>query len=220
MNYYAHGCRFVDRPYFLIGTAIPDMIRVSDHGVRIQRKRVAPFDDGGDSPRSQIASGILQHLADDDTFHGTAAFIQVSAQLSTMFQRALPPHDGWRPSFLGHITTELILDSILISSTSSGLDSYYDAFLRVDPAVVLDSVNQMTRDPAVRLADMILLFHREQFLRDYAEPVGLLHRLNQVLRRVKLPPLPAATQQVLASARPIVEQWADQLLPYKWPVSA
>ena len=43
MNYYAHGCRFVDRPYFLIGTAIPDMIRVSDKGVRVHSKRVVPL---------------------------------------------------------------------------------------------------------------------------------------------------------------------------------
>ena len=181
---------------------------------------MVPFDDGGDSPRSQIAAGILQHLADDDAFHGTAAFIQVSAQLSTMFKQALTPDDGMRCSFLGHITTELILDSILISTNSSGLDAYYDALLQVDPVVVLESVNQMTRDPAVRLGEMIPLFHREQFLRDYAEPVGLLHRLNQVLRRVTLPPLPADAKQVLANAWPVVEQWSEQLLPYKWPALA
>src|SRR4051794_22283450 len=113
MNYYAHGCRFVDRPYFLAGTAVPDWLRVSETGVRIHGKRVVPFDDGGDSPTSQIAAGILQHLADDDLFHSTAAFIQVSAQLTTMFKAALPDEDGMRPSFLGHITTELILDGIL-----------------------------------------------------------------------------------------------------------
>ena len=217
MNYYAHGCRFVDRPYFLVGTAIPDLLRVSDKGVRVHSKRVSPFADGGDSPRSQLAAGILQHLADDDAFHGTAAFIQVSSQLSTMFKASMPVDDGLRPSFLGHITTEMILDSILIEKNSGGLDAYYDALLRVDPQVVLDSVNQMTRDPAVRLAEVIPLFHREQFLRDYANPVGLLHRLNQVLRRVTLPPLPAEAKRVLESAWPIVEHWADQLLPYKWP---
>ena len=68
--------------------------------------------------------------------------------------------------------------------------------------------------------DMIPLFHREQFLRDYANPAGLLHRLNQVLRRVTLSPLPAEMKQVLESAWPIVERWADQLLPYKWPAVA
>lgn len=219
MNYYAHGCRFVDRPYFLAGTAVPDWLRVSDHGVRVQSKRVSPFADGGDSPRSQIAAGILQHLADDDLFHGTAAFIQVSAKLSTMFKSALPVDDGYRPSFLGHIATELILDGILISSDSSGLNAYYDALLEIDPAVVLQSVNEMTRDPAIRLAELIPLFHREQFLRDYQDPERLLHRLNQVLRRVKLSTLPAATKQVLADAQPIVENWSDQLLPYKWPAA-
>lgn len=217
MNYYAHGCRFVDRPYFLTGTAVPDFLRVSETGVRIHGKRVEPFADGGDSARSQIAAGIMQHLLDDDLFHSSAAFIQVSAQLSTMFRSAMTVDDGMRPSFLGHITTELILDGILIASRPSGLDAYYDALLQIEPPVVLDSVNQMTRDPAVRLAEFIPLFHREQFLWDYQEPQKLLHRLNQVLRRVKLPPLPAETQQVLADARPIVEHWADALLPFKWP---
>lgn len=217
MNYYAHGCRFVDRPYFLAGTAVPDWLRVSDHGVRVQSKRVTPFADGGDSPRSQIAAGILQHLADDDRFHGTGAFIQVSAKLSTMFKSALPVEDGFRPSFLGHIATELILDGILISSNPCGLDAYYDALLQIEPTVVLASVNEMTRDPAVRLAELIPLFHREQFLWDYHDPERLLYRLNQVLRRVKLPPLPAEIKQVLADAQPIVESWSDELLPYKWP---
>lgn len=219
MNYYAHGCRFVDRPYFLAGTAVPDWLRVSDHGVRVQSKRVSPFADAGDSPRSQIAAGILQHLADDDLFHGSAAFIQVSAKLSTMFKSALPVDDGYRPSFLGHIATEMILDGILISSDSSGLNAYYNALLEIDPAVVLQSVNEMTRDPATRLAELIPLFHREQFLWDYQDPERLLYRLNQVLRRVKLSPLPAETKQVLADAQPVVENWSDQLLPYKWPAT-
>lgn len=220
MNYYAHGCRFVERPYFLAGTAIPDWLRVSDNGVRAQSKRVTPFADGGDSPRSQIAAGILQHLADDDLFHGTGAFIQVCAQLSKMFKLSLGADDGMRPSFLGHITTELILDGILISSHPQGLEAYYDALLKIDPAVILDSVNQMTRDPATHLARLIPLFHREQFLWDYLDDARLLHRLNQVLKRVKLPPLPAETQQVLADARPIVAHWSDQLLPFKWPAIA
>ena len=218
MNYYAHGCRFVDRPYFLAGTAIPDWLRVSDNGVRVQSKRVAPFADGRDSPRSQIAAGILQHLSDDDLFHGSGAFIQVSAQLSTLFKSALPIDDGMRPSFLGHITTELILDGILIASNPSGLEAYYDTLLKIEPSIIMDSVNQMARDPAARLADLIPLFHQEQFLWDYLEDDRLLHRLNQVLRRVKLSPLPAEAMKVLAKARPIVERWSDKLLPYKWPV--
>lgn len=217
MNYYAHGCRFVDRPYYLAGTAVPDWLRVSDKGVRVRSNRVAPFADGTDSPQAEVAAGILQHLADDDLFHGSAAFIQVSAQLTQMFKRSLPTGDNLRPSFLGHISTELILDALLISRQPQGLDRYYEAFLQIDPLVVQAAVNATTRDPAQQLAALIPLFHRERFLQDYAQPAGMWYRINQVLRRVKLPALPEETQQVLADAWPIVDHWSAKLLPYAWP---
>ena len=36
MNYFAHGHRFVDDPYFLAGTAVPDWLSVVDRKVRVR----------------------------------------------------------------------------------------------------------------------------------------------------------------------------------------
>src|SRR3984957_18435669 len=38
MNYFAHGIRFVDRPWFLAGTALPDWLSVIDRRVRLRPK--------------------------------------------------------------------------------------------------------------------------------------------------------------------------------------
>lgn len=219
MNYFAHGCRFVERPYFLMGTAIPDMIRVSDPGVRVRSKKVLSFAGGTNSPEDEVAAGILQHLEDDDRFHGSVAFIQLSAQLSQFFRKSMPDDDGMRPSFLGHIVTELILDAILIERAPEILSAYYRAFQQIDPVQVQFAVNRVATSPATRLAQFIPLFHQEQFLWDYRQPTGMLHRLNQVMRRVKLAPLPVSVEGNLREIWPLVAAQADNLLPFVWTTS-
>ena len=114
MNYFAHGMRFTDRPYFLAGTACPDWLSVADRRVRLRARRVQPFADDSGSIEAEVAAGVLQHLADDNWFHQTRAFVETSAILTRMIRGVLGPEDGFRPGFLGHIVTELILDGVLI----------------------------------------------------------------------------------------------------------
>ena len=71
----------------------------------------------------------------------------------------------------------------------------------------------MVKQPTSRLAMMIPLFERERFLWDYLQPDRMLVRLNQVLRRVKLGPLPLEAERVLAAAWTVVESRAGELLP-------
>ncbi len=40
MNYFAHGYRFIDDPYFMAGTALPDWLSVADRRVRIRPKHL------------------------------------------------------------------------------------------------------------------------------------------------------------------------------------
>jgi hypothetical protein len=213
MNYFAHGVRFLDRPYFLAGTAIPDWLSVVDRQVRLRAKRVEPFAEGTATPEAELAAGILQHLHDDAWFHATPAFARVSAELTLLFRESLPPDDAHRPSFLGHIVTEMLLDAVLIARDPPALAAYYDALLRVDGERIERAVNRMARRPTDRLALFIPLFHQERFLADYLAPARLFVRLNQILRRVKLAPLPPATQSVLPDALKIVEPSAGDLLP-------
>src|SRR5579871_4042743 len=125
MNYFAHGHRYTDRPYFLAGTAIPDWLSVADRQVRMRPRRVQPFADGSGSPAAELAAGILQHLHDDGWFHRTRAFAEVTATLTTAFRGLLIDPDDHRPSFLGHIVTELILDGLLVVRQPDLLRAYY-----------------------------------------------------------------------------------------------
>jgi hypothetical protein len=97
MNYFAHGLRFTDRPWFLAGTALPDWLSVADRDVRVRARQVFPFADGTGSAEAELAAGILQHLHDDQWFHRTRGFWK--DQVATLFRETLGPRTISRPGF-------------------------------------------------------------------------------------------------------------------------
>ncbi len=212
MNYFAHGCRFLDDPYMLAGTAAPDWLSVADRGVRARSVRAAPLVRHDDRCVAAVARGVVQHHHDDAWFHQSDAFNELSWQLTQSCRAALPKDEGFRPSFLGHILVELLLDSALIAADPRRLDRYYTAMQSVEPLVVERAVNQIAAVPTKRLAWFIKRFCQERFLYDYADDAKLLFRLNQVMRRVRLAALPDAFCSVLESARELVTPRAEELL--------
>lgn len=212
MNYFAHGIRFLDRPWFLAGTALPDWLSVIDRRVRLRHKDVAQRADGSGSIDAELAAGARQHFEDDHWFHKTRAFAEATAHLATLFREFLGPGDNFRCGFLGHITCELLLDSLLIEQHPGLIDRYYAAFAQLDPVRLTQAVGALAGQP-VDVAHWLPLFCREQFLRDYDDSTRLAYRLNQVLRRVKLDPLPAGIEEPLSAGRSIVRSYADGLLP-------
>jgi hypothetical protein len=211
MNYFAHGYRYIDRPYFMAGTAVPDWLNVSDRGVRVRSKHARPFVDDADPQVAELARGIAQHHQDDRWFHDTPAFAQTNYELAARIRDCIPD-DGLRPSFLGHILVEILLDAELIAEDHARLDDYYRAMESLDPATVQAAVNRMAPVPATRLGQLLPLFLTERFLEDYLDDKRLLYRLNQVMRRVKLSTLPTELLQLLPDARRLVAQRREELL--------
>ena len=214
MNYFAHGRRYVDDPYLLAGTAVPDWLNVCDRRVRVRSKHALPYVDSSDERLARLARGIVEHHRDDAWFHETRAFHECCLEITALARKALPTDDGFRPSFLGHILVELLLDAELIADEPHRLEAWYLALQRLDPALVQQSLNRMAPRPAERLAELIPLFLRERFLWDYADDGKLWFRLNQVMGRVKLPPLPAGFRDILPAARRLVRDRKLDLLAH------
>ena len=212
MNYFAHGRLFVDEPYFLAGTAVPDWLNVVDRKVRVRSKHALPHSDDADPQVAALARGVGQHHRDDAWFHETQAFTDLSWRLTVVVRDALAPDPGLRPSFLGHILVEILLDATLIAEDTAGLEAYYRAIERLDPHAVQDAVNRMAPNPCDRLAPLVAGFCRERFLWDYTDDARLWYRLNQVMRRVKLAPLPEPFQDLLPEARRLVAERKMELL--------
>ncbi|MCA9024443.1 MAG: hypothetical protein KDA86_04445 [Planctomycetaceae bacterium] len=213
VNYFAHGIRYLDRPYFLVGTAMPDFLSVVDRRVRFRSRHVEPVASDPHANTSEFAAGVLQHLEDDRWFHKTRGFFEVTSELTVLFRKHVDGDDRFRASFLGHVVTELLLDRVLIADHPGTLDRYYEAWLQIDRELVQQLVNRMSREPTDRLAAGLRLFQEERFLYDYADSERLLYRLNQVMKRVKLPPLPESTIIVLTEGEKIVRDCWRDLLP-------
>lgn len=212
MNYFAHGRDYLHRPYFLAGTAIPDILSVVDRRMRVRRRRAQEHLDQPDRVCAEVAAGILQHLDDDRWFHQTRAFAELSLQFTRDLRAILPEDDSYRPSFLGHILVEILLDATLIEQQPERLDAYYQAFGAIDPRELSDAVNRMASRRSDTLAAFIPRFLAERFLYDYPDDAKLLRRLNHVMRRVKLTPLPSSVLEFLPQARIEVRLRQDELL--------
>jgi hypothetical protein len=220
VNYFAHALPHLDRPYFLAGTALPDWLSVIDRKLRLRPRMLEPYCESDDDIIRELALGAMQHLDDDGWFHCTRGFAETTAELGLLFRTRLQGSDGFRCGFLGHIVTELLIDAALIDRAPDQLAVYYEQMAMVYPDQVAKTVEQIAGRPAERLAEFIALYLQERILADYGTDEDLLRRLNQVLRRVKLSPLPHEATLWIAEARLRVTARLPELLPgERYPVN-
>jgi hypothetical protein len=212
MNYFSHAYRFLDDPYLAAGTGVPDWLSVVDRPVRVRLRQALPLLEDPEPRVASIARGIVQHLRDDARFHETRAFAESTLQLTTLVRDVLNADSGFRPSFLGHLLVEVLLDASLITEDERRLATYYEVLEAVDGRLVEEVVNRMAARPTGRLAWMIRRFCQERILWDYLEDGKLAVRLNQVMRRVGLVALPDDFGQILPNARRLIDQRKNELL--------
>ena len=212
MNYFSHGRLFLDQPYFLAGTAVPDWLSVIDRRVRARTKLVEPFLTDPDQDVAQLAAGIVQHHVDDRWFHQTKTFHTLSLEFTVRIRDWQTEDAGMRPMFLGHILVELLLDAHLIEQDPRQLDAYYSSLAKIDPQLVATTITRMTSKTVALLPVLVPRFLHERFLYDYLDDAKLTFRLNQVMRRVKLPLLPSDFAELLPVARSEVAENASALL--------
>lgn len=212
MNYLAHGFRYLDSPYFLAGTAVPDWLSVVDRKVRVRSRAVGPLLDSPDETTRSIAGGINQHLADDQWFHQTRIFAETSLQFAVELRDLLPGDEGFRPSFLGHILVEVLIDATLMDRDRSVADRYYEALEHVSAMKVQQVVNEIAKVQTDCLEGWIARFRQVKFLYDYLDDAKLLFRMEQVMARVGLPLLGGHLGVWLPSARKVIAQRCDELL--------
>ncbi len=136
----------------------------------------------------------------------------LESELSARFRRLMPDRFDHRPPFLGHIVTELLLDSMIVEQMPEVLTGYYAAMAEVSPQQIEQLVNRLASRETDQLAAFIHQFQSAKILYDYGDDSRLLARLNQVLRRVTLPQLDDQSLAVLRDSRSIVRLHAHELL--------
>lgn len=213
MNYFTHAIRYLDRPNFAVGVCVPDWLSVVNRKARVRGKTIQGQIASLSPEETELALGIQKHLDDDRWFHGTEAFYRVTGLIARSFRENLPETDAWRCGFLGHIVMELLLDAILIEQDTSTLDAFYDVIGGVDPKFIQVTVSSLATRDVDDLERFVGLFVKERFIDDYLDDSRLLYRLNQVMKRVSLAPLPEEILSTLTYGRSLVREEVKSLLP-------
>jgi hypothetical protein len=212
MNFLSHAVPYLDSPLLAVSTGIPDWLRVADRKIRARGRAAKEFLDSDDVELRAVAGGIIRHIEDDRWFHGTEAFVDTNMRLAVELRQWLPGDAGFRPTFVGHILIEMLLDSFWIRDDRRIADRYYGAVDEVRFETIQRCVNTITGKPTSRLPEVIKRFAESRFLYDYLDHDKLLVRLNQVLKRVGLTPLPDELRDWLPDAKKLVESRRRELL--------
>jgi len=155
MNYFAHGRNFCESPVFLAGVSLPDWLNVVDRKIRARSRRSRPLLDDSDPDMAALAAGVCRHHEDDAWFHGTRAFTELSLELTLAVRDVLPKDEGFRPSFLGHILVELLLDSALIDDDPAAIRRYYATMDELDGHRIERLAARITGTPPAGLGQWI-----------------------------------------------------------------
>ena len=212
MNFLCHALPYLDDPLVVAGTAVPDWLSVLDRRLRARGKAAQQLVESQDASLSRVATGVLRHHQDDRWFHGTRAFAETNLTLSLELRELLPGDAGFRPSFVGHILVEILLDSLWLRDDPSWVDRYYAVLEAVPAKTVEQCVAAIAGKPATGLVELVERFLRVRFLYDYDDHDKLLGRLNQVMRRVGLADLPDTVGDWLPAAAAVVEARRVELL--------
>lgn len=200
-----------------VATGVPDWMSMVDRKVRVRAKAAAGFVDDSDQVVASVARGVIHHIDDDRWFHGTEAFVTTNMELAVQLRNRLrgpdgTGDDGFRPTFVGHIVIEMLLDALAIRDDRSIAENYYAAVADVDAAEVQRAVVAISGKPVTRLPEVIDRYLETAFLYDYLTPAGMLFRINQVMKRVGLSELPPDTTAWLAETSKLVESRRVRLL--------
>lgn len=212
MNFLCHAMPYFNDPLIAVSTGVPDWLSVVDRRIRARGKLARRFVDSEDRELQLVAIGVIRHIEDDRWFHGTQAFVETNMQLAVELRDLLPDDTGFRPTFVGHILIEMLLDAFWIRDDPAIGERYYQSLRAISATTIQRCVNAITGKPTDQLANVIDRFAEVQFLYDYLDHDKLLFRLNQVMKRVGLTLLPAVVRDWLPDAEKLVESRRQRLL--------
>jgi len=212
MNCFAHSIAFFDKPYFAVGTCVPDWLTACDRKCRARKKRAALYVEDDNPIVRNVAAGVVRHHEDDFWFHGSAAFTKLNMEFAIEYREQFGNSQSMRASLIGHIIIEMFLDAYLESQQPGAMEQMYVWVAELDVEEVQNAINLFATKPTTKLADEIKRFGQVKYLLDYLNDQGVLHWMNKVLGRLGLELMPETTLPWLAEKRIQVYQQAERLL--------
>lgn len=194
MNFLSHYYFDLDTTssYFVLGTVLPDLLKNADKSLVLHPEKLVHSNDAV----NQIIQGWNKHLEVDRYFHSSRFFLHHSHQLKL---ELLPVIQGSpvKPFFLGHITIELVLDNLLITTNKINADHFYDHLNNCDDIIIREFLEfSGMKEPSV-FFDFFDIFKHERYLHTYAETQQIAYALKRICMRVWKNPFTPAQEAAM-----------------------
>ena len=188
MNFLSHFYfdRHSEDPHLVLGTVLPDLVKNARKDWNMHPEKKAELFTS--ELENSILNGWKRHLAVDRHFHNSTFFFEhtraIRARIAPYLQDSIV-----RPSFLAHISLELMLDSTLLTENHVVAEDLYkhlqqsDRF-RMSKFLKLNNINDT--DHFFKFFDK---FIQSNYLNSYRESHNIMYALNRICMRVWKDPL-------------------------------
>ncbi len=183
MNFLSHF--YFDRhntnAYEVLGVILPDLVKNANKTWNIHPEKLTT--EIYVKEHQSILKGWQRHLEVDKIFHNTTFFLHHQHQIKLILIAALE-ESPVKPFFLGHISLELMLDSLLINENEVNVNSFYTKLNEVDEEVIAQFLEISKLEDINRFFHFFKIFKEEQYLRSYTEADKITYALKRICMRI------------------------------------
>lgn len=216
MNFLSHGLlvRRTGSAGVLVGSAMPDLAPLADRKLRLTPRRLDALEELG---AVDVVRGCRHHKLVDRTFHHGQAFHLTETDVAEV----LPPLDLVLPTrMMAHMLVEIAVDAeVLRRYPTFCREEYPAAFEEFDWPWLLRLLAEVTGVDTRPFAHLVDRFDRGAFLLTYTDDLGVLDRIDGMLRRIAGDGLTdeqrAALEPVVAAARRLGRERFRALMPWE-----
>lgn len=188
MNFLSHFYfdRHSEDPHLVLGTVLPDLVKNArkDWNMHPEKKAELFTSDIENS----ILNGWKRHLAVDRHFHNSAFFFEHTGAIRERIAPALQD-SVVRPSFLAHISLELMLDSTLLTENHIVAEDLYKHLRQADRLGMNRFLELNNMDDTDHFFKFYDKFIQANYLNSYRESHNIMYALNRICMRIWKDPL-------------------------------
>lgn len=197
MNFLSHY--YFDRKktnaYEVLGMLLPDLLKNANKTWNPHPEKNEHLFENN-IHHQEILIGWKRHLEVDKLFHSSAFFIHHQHQIKLCLRDSLTGSPV-KPFFLGHVSLELLLDSLLITEKLINIDSLYKALNQIEDPVITSFLALNDIDNPTPFFKFFESFKKEEYLHGYAEAEKISYALKRICMRIWEQPFNPSQEEAL-----------------------
>jgi len=197
MNFLSHF--YFDRkntnPYEVLGIVLPDLMKNANKNWNPHPEKNENIFNSQPHQKS-ILKGWKRHLEVDRLFHNSDFFKYHQHQIKLVLRDILE-HSPVKPFFIGHISLELLLDSLLITDNIISVNSFYQQLNNINKTELDKFLSLNKIDDTQQFYKFFDNFMKERYVYSYADESKIAYAIRRICMRIWENPFSLAQEEAV-----------------------